>query len=90
MLVVTGQGVGCPDTYWFAYAADPPVERQRRGLWSQQVDELASPEQELDGARSSQKESPGSPLGMSFILGTGATAQPASPSGFPAFSSCKE
>ncbi|EEC18371.1 MAP7 domain-containing protein, putative [Ixodes scapularis] len=48
--------------YWFAYAADPPAERQRRGLWAQQVDELASPEQELDSARGSQKESPCSPL----------------------------
>lgn len=51
--------------YWFAYAADPPAERQRRGLWAQQVDELASPEQELDGAAGAQKESPCSPLGMS-------------------------
>lgn len=56
----------CPaDMYWFAYAADPPAERQRRGLWAQQVDELASPEQELDGAAGAQKESPCSPLGMS-------------------------
>lgn len=53
----------CPDMYWFAYAADPPAERHRRGLWAQQVDELASLEQELDGATSAQKE--GSPLGMS-------------------------
>ncbi|XP_077540130.1 uncharacterized protein LOC144152645 isoform X10 [Haemaphysalis longicornis] len=50
------------DMYWFAYAADPPAERQRRGLWAQQVDELASPEQELDGAAGAQKESPCSPL----------------------------
>ncbi|XP_064488195.1 ensconsin-like isoform X2 [Ornithodoros turicata] len=52
------------DMYWFAYAADPPAERQRRGLWAQQVDELASPEQEIEGARSpgSHKESPCSPL----------------------------
>lgn len=66
----------CPDMYWFAYAADPPAERQRRGLWAQQVDELASPEQELDGAAGAQKESPCSPLGMSVRA---ARATPPSP-----------
>ncbi|XP_064488200.1 ensconsin-like isoform X7 [Ornithodoros turicata] len=56
------------DMYWFAYAADPPAERQRRGLWAQQVDELASPEQEIEGARSpgSHKESPCSPLADTY------------------------
>lgn len=62
---LSGSCAGCPDMYWFAYAADPPAERHRRGLWAQQVDELASPEQELNGATSAQKESPCSPLGMS-------------------------
>ncbi|CAN7989542.1 unnamed protein product [Ixodes hexagonus] len=63
VIAASSSGGGCcPDMYWFAYAADPPVERQRRGLWAQQLDELASPEQELEAARGSQKESPCSPL----------------------------
>ncbi|CAN8018910.1 unnamed protein product [Ixodes persulcatus] len=62
------------DMYWFAYAADPPAERQRRGLWAQQVDELASPEQELDSARGSQKESPCSPLDTYWFAHAGGDA----------------
>ncbi|XP_049528213.1 ensconsin-like isoform X16 [Dermacentor silvarum] len=62
------------DMYWFAYAADPPAERHRRGLWAQQVDELASPEQELNGATSAQKESPCSPLDTYWFAHAGGDA----------------
>ncbi|XP_037282154.1 uncharacterized protein LOC119175062 isoform X4 [Rhipicephalus microplus] len=62
------------DMYWFAYAADPPAERHRRGLWAQQVDELASLEQELDGATSAQKESPCSPLDTYWFAHAGGDA----------------
>ncbi|XP_050025796.1 uncharacterized protein [Dermacentor andersoni] len=62
------------DMYWFAYAADPPAERHRRGLWAQQVDELASPEQELNGGTSAQKESPCSPLDTYWFAHAGGDA----------------
>ncbi|XP_075553255.1 uncharacterized protein LOC142585972 isoform X15 [Dermacentor variabilis] len=62
------------DMYWFAYAADPPAERHRRGLWAQQVDELASPEQELSGGTSAQKESPCSPLDTYWFAHAGGDA----------------